>query len=514
MSDGFKLVAEALRGRDGYDERLDALLAMAADLSGCPDAYLYLLDASERRLMLAQSRARPALDPTRSAPLPMQAQVEGGAEFSAPTAPLELPRTDEHDQERTLTTPVGPMHALPLRRADGALLGQFQLGPLPKGHLRRRALRRLHAAVPALAGGVEQARREHDLHNQLAAAKTALEGGRRLAGSAVDLDRFVALLLELALNTTGAAGGFVAIVDPDAGGLTVRSEQGMPPGFAERVDLDPDTGLFDWSPAVDGGALIVRDFEAAADLGLHALLAVPLAEGGDPLGVFALDLGGEAAFDESTIELLETFADQVRLMLYNARLFGDFSDRYLGTVEGLARALDARRPHTRGHHERVADVAERVAAELHCSDAERTAIREAGLIHDVGLAGAIGVEGGADADVEHPTLGASLIEHLPLAPAVAGAVATHHEWHDGWGFPKGLSGDDIPPAGRVLALAEFVVEMSTSDQIREAWSPEQLAAEIAHRRGSQFHPDVADAALSLVKQGAMTWSTQSTATMA
>ena len=504
MTDAWRTTAQLLSERHDYDERLAALLEWVSDRSGRPDAYLYLVDASERHLHLARSRARATLDPTRAAPIPLSAEIEGGAEFSAPTAPLELRRADEHEQERTVITPVGRMHALPLRETGGDLIGVFQVGPLAKGDLPKRARGRLRDDAPALAAAVAQTRREHDLRLQLTAAQTALEGGRKLAGSAVDLDRFVALLLELALNTTGASGGFVAIVDEN-GTLGVRTDIGMPDGFAERVDLSPEHGLFDWSPAGDdGGALIVRDFEAAAELGLHMLLAVPLLEDAEPLGILALDFAAGGEVDENSLELLETFADQVRLMLHNARLFGAFADRYLGTVQGLARALDARRPHTRGHHERVAAVAEALAAELGASEGDRFAVREAGLIHDVGLAGAVGVEGGAEADIEHPTLGASLVEHLPLPAAVAGAVATHHEWHDGWGFPRGLSGEEIPRAGSILALAEFAVEMTTADPVRPGWSQDRLADEVRQRRGSQFAPDVADAALRLAEHGELT----------
>ena len=246
-----------------------------------------------------------------------------------------------------------------------------------------------------------------------------------------------------------------------------------------------------------GSQRFLVDFEAAGRFGLAAPIAVPLVEAGEPLGIFALDFGAGQSFDENALTLLESFAEQVRLMLHNARLFATFADSYLDTVKGLAEALDARRPHTHDHHRRVAAVAVALGRELGGSEEEAAALREAGLIHDVGLAGAVGIEGGSDSDLEHPTLGASLVEHLPLPATIATAVATHHEWIDGWGFPRGLHGEEIPRAGRILGVAEFVVEMGTGDSVREPWSAERLADEIAQRRGSQFDPEVADAALRL-----------------
>lgn len=499
MSGAWELTAETVMSFGSYEERLEAAMALASEAVGLPDAYLYLVDASERRLHLAQSRARPAADPSRAAPGPLLEQLEGGAEWSAPTVPLELVRTPEMEGERTVTTSVGTMHSLPLRSGE-RLVGLMQLGPVGSRQSRRSS-RRLAELEKPLGFVIARARAEEELRLQLAAAEARLEGGQRLAGAAVDLDSFVGLLLDLALSSTRARSGFVAIVERPGSAPVVRAAAGMIPGFAEQVDLSPTGGLFDWSPSIEGGALILADFEAAARLSLASPIAVPLLEQSEPLGIFALDFGPGGSFDENTLTLLEAFAEQVRLMLHNARLFATFSDSYLDTVKGLAAALDARRPHTHDHHERVAAVAVALVRELGGSDEEARALREAGLIHDVGLAGAVGIEGGSDADVEHPTLGASLIEHLPLPDSIAAAVATHHEWLDGWGFPRGLHGEEIPRSGRILGLAEFVVEMATGDAVREPWSSERIAAEIGQRRGSQFDPTVADAALSLAARG-------------
>jgi putative two-component system response regulator len=116
------------------------------------------------------------------------------------------------------------------------------------------------------------------------------------------------------------------------------------------------------------------------------------------------------------------------------------------------------------------------------------------------MAGIVEIEGGYQADFEHPTIGASLIEALPLHPTIVGAVATHHEWFDGWGFPRGLSGDAIPLGGRILAMAEFIVEMTTGNPFREPWSREKLVAELRQRHGTQFDPRVTDVALNLIEQ--------------
>jgi putative nucleotidyltransferase with HDIG domain len=495
-------VLQALTATADYRERLDVVLGAVAALSERPDAYLYVAEPGGRRLHLEHTKARPAADPTRMAPGPLTQTMEGGAEWSVPTPPFEIALGPADHDPRIVTSPVGRLYSFPVLNAAGELTGLVQAGPAPGDDLPDALAKRYAVLADEISLVLAVTRREEELRVRLASATAQVEAGRRLAGSAVDVERLVALLLDLGLSSTRSDAGFVAISADGEQGLTVRAESGMPEGFAADVDLSPDTGLFDWS-AADGGALFLRDFQTAETMGIRSLLAVPLlTEDGQPLGVFALvNFGTGEALDEQSLDLLEAFAEQIRLMLNNARLFGTFAERYLTTVQGLAHALDARRPESVGHHDYVSAVAAAIAREAGLPDDEVDAARVAGLVHDVGLAAS--ADGGWEFDVEHPTVGASLIGHLPLHPGVAGAVAAHHEWFDGWGFPDGAKGDDIPLVGRVLGAAEFLVEMATTDVVRPGRSAGHLVEELQQRRGSQFDPNVADAAVRLLGQDAL-----------
>lgn len=502
--DIWRRVLDVLWKEREYEPRLDAALAYVRELTELASCHLYLADEDGRRLHLERSQGSVAIAPVArdpDEPFPGDPDgVSGGAGTISPTPPLELELTSEDEQERFVATPAGHLYSMPLR-TNGTLVGLLQAGPTRKDSLSGRVQRQLDAVNFPLALLVKQARTEESLRRELATVSARAELGRKLQGSALELDRFVSLLLTLALRATRTEAGFVAILDPASGRWSVRVDSGMPDGFSEQVDLSAESGLFDWVQT-EGMALTLRDFEAAGRFGIRSMLAVPLLAGSQPLGIFALaDLGKGAAFDEHSLELLETFAEQVRLMLDNDRLFHDFSHRYLETVKGLAASLDARRPYTQGHHRKVTSVAVALARELGLPAEEVEAIRTAGEIHDVGLAGIAEGEHADRADVEHPTVGAGLVEHLPLHPLVASSVATHHEWLSGWGFPRGLAGDEIPIGGRVLAAAEFVVEMSTADPIRGARSPERLAEDLKQRSGSQLDPSVVEAALDLLRRG-------------
>ena len=471
-----------------YDRRLDMLLELVSRASGLPSAHVYLLDEGGGRFHLQRSRLPAGVRGVESG-----GALEGGAGSVAPGPPLELSRTAADESERTVDTPAGRLRSVPLS-LGGDLVGLLQLGPVDDD-LPRQARQGLEPIRFPLALALHRARDEHALRQRLDSALARIDVARRLEGSALDLDRFVGLLLELALRSTRTEAGFVATVDPHGGPLTIRSQRGFPEGVAEQLDLSPEAGFFDWAPAGEGGALVLQDLDAAARLGIRSLLAVPLADGETPLGVFALvNFGQAGTFEAGSLELLETYAAQIKLMLRNALLFENFTGEYLQTIKSLARSLDARRALTRGHHERMADVAEGIARALALPEEEVDAIRTAALIHDVGLAVVVEAEAYI-ADVEHPMVGASLVEHLPLHPWVSSAVGTHHEWFDGWGFPQGLKGEEIPLGGRVLAAAELLVELATGDAVHGPMPRDRIAAELEARSGSQLDPRVAAATM-------------------
>jgi putative two-component system response regulator len=76
-------------------------------------------------------------------------------------------------------------------------------------------------------------------------------------------------------------------------------------------------------------------------------------------------------------------------------------------------------------------------------------------------------------------------------------VFSHHENWDGSGYPKGLSGDQIPLAARLLAIVD-AYDTITSDRVYKMALPhEQAVAEIFHGRGSIFDPDMVDAFIEI-----------------
>jgi len=92
----------------------------------------------------------------------------------------------------------------------------------------------------------------------------------------------------------------------------------------------------------------------------------------------------------------------------------------------------------------------------------------------------------------HPEIGAAIIGENsdPLLATARAMALTHHERWDGRGYPKGLAGEAIPVAGRIMSLAD-ALEAMTSPQPRRAALPfKDAVREIDTEAGKQFDPTV------------------------
>jgi cyclic di-GMP phosphodiesterase len=75
-------------------------------------------------------------------------------------------------------------------------------------------------------------------------------------------------------------------------------------------------------------------------------------------------------------------------------------------------------------------------------------------------------------------------------------AASHHEWYDGSGYPRGVSGEEIPLAGRIVALADAYDALTSKRIYKDAFTHEKAKAAMIKGRGSHFDPDVVDAFLA------------------
>jgi putative two-component system response regulator len=113
----------------------------------------------------------------------------------------------------------------------------------------------------------------------------------------------------------------------------------------------------------------------------------------------------------------------------------------------------------------------------------------------------------------HPELGAEIIgEHDDALLKLARQLAlTHHEHWDGTGYPKGLKGEAIPWAGRVMAIVDAFESMSSTQFYRDPLPLERVVGEIERGSGTKYEPKLVEAfkkALPVMKKVRETYADQ------
>jgi HD-GYP domain-containing protein (c-di-GMP phosphodiesterase class II) len=82
--------------------------------------------------------------------------------------------------------------------------------------------------------------------------------------------------------------------------------------------------------------------------------------------------------------------------------------------------------------------------------------------------------------------GAEVLRAIPNSPSLQQAVEAHHEAFDGSGYPIGLRGEKIPLWGRILAVADAYVNMTSDRSFAPAKTHEQALVELERLSGTRF----------------------------
>ena len=228
--------------------------------------------------------------------------------------------------------------------------------------------------------------------------------------------------------------------------------------------------------------------------------------------------------------LIEAFCKQVSIGMDTLQMFDDLAKAHAelklahkATVVTLADLAESRDPDTGAHVLRVATMTEAIARVLQShpiygffiDEPFLEAVGPASIMHDVGKVATpdriLQKPGKLDQDERaimetHASLGQAILEkandiaqgssrYLQLGAEIAG---NHHEWFDGSGYPRGLTGTNIPLSARIVAVGDVFDALTHARVYKAAWSREAAIAYIRERSGTQFDPFVVDAFLEIV----------------
>jgi PAS domain S-box-containing protein/diguanylate cyclase (GGDEF)-like protein/putative nucleotidyltransferase with HDIG domain len=172
---------------------------------------------------------------------------------------------------------------------------------------------------------------------------------------------------------------------------------------------------------------------------------------------------------------------------------------YSKTIDIIINSLFEKNNREMLHSQRVSVICEKLARKMNFDQKNVEKIKIAGLMHDIGKIGISDEilnkngrlnESERNQIEKHSDAGYRILSSATEFSEIAECVLTHHERWDGNGYPKGLSGTDIPIFSRIIAVADSFDAMTSKRAYREAMALDHVVDEMRINAGKQFDPTI------------------------
>jgi response regulator RpfG family c-di-GMP phosphodiesterase len=331
-----------------------------------------------------------------------------------------------------------------------------------------------------------------------------------LLSSAMPLEEQLRIIVDLVRENFGADGVTILIKDPQKPGTYIsRAISGDP-----RMGLRPEHVLKQFiagEPVLAHGDEVTRwlDDPSTAERVVHSFMSAPLRIRGAPFGMLsAVSTRRDHRFTEGQRKGLAVFGGRAADAIETARMYGNVKETFTQTIEGFARALEAKDNYTHGHSDRVAMYSRLIGEAMGLPTLEVDKLQHGGLLHDIGKIGIRSADLNKPQKLtpneylmfkSHPVQGKRIIEPIAFLVHLVPCVYHHHEAFDGSGYPEGLDGEGIPLEARILAVADSYDAMTSNRPYRKALPHEIAIAELKRCAGRQFDPKVVEAFCGVIE---------------
>jgi putative nucleotidyltransferase with HDIG domain len=328
--------------------------------------------------------------------------------------------------------------------------------------------------------------------------------------------------IRAANQLVGAAAGSLLLRDEASGELFFQVVLGSQADQVKRQRLKPGEGIAGWVVS-NGQPLVIDDCEhdprwsarvdRASRFRTRNMICVPVTHKDRVIGALQAVNKRSGDFDADDLEMMQALADRVASALENARLFDQLQRTLVETSKALAESIEVRDAYTGGHTRRVVDLSLAIARQMKLDEKVLEQLRLAAILHDIGKIGVDDLvlrkpgrldEAEFQQMKRHPSLGVEILGHIHYFDQVLPGIRSHHERHDGRGYPDGLGKRAIPLIAKVIAVADTYDAMTSDRPYRKGLDQRIALDEIRVCSGSQFDPKVVAAFLRAYRAGAIT----------
>ncbi|WHH60246.1 HD domain-containing phosphohydrolase [Petroclostridium sp. X23] len=255
--------------------------------------------------------------------------------------------------------------------------------------------------------------------------------------------------------------------------------------------------------------------------GMRASLTLPLKMNDKVVGVLFFSSSKKNAYNDSHITFLKHIASHLSVGFEKSILVGDL---VLAAITAIVKLAESRDNDTGKHIDRVRNYSVLIARRLSKNPKYADVITENFVreiynfssLHDIGKVGIqdnILLKPGKLTEEEfeimktHTLIGGEVLKKAQESlkdnnfyAVGLDIILYHHEKYNGEGYPYGLSGEDIPLAARIAAVADVFDALTSKRPYKDPFSIKQSMQIIYEEKGKSFDPDVVDAFLECEKE--------------
>ena len=226
----------------------------------------------------------------------------------------------------------------------------------------------------------------------------------------------------------------------------------------------------------------------------------------------------EQGFGQEEISLLQNLVSDISLALDSTRKRSAIQamelekvSNYEETILAFVNIIEQRDSYTAGHTLRVAKYCKLIAQAMGVPEDQVTKLERAAILHDIGKVvtpDAVLLKPGRlneleyDLIKEHSTAGYKMLSKIDMYRDLVDIILYHHARFDGKGYPNTMGGDkkgdEVPFLAYILSVADAFDAMTTNRIYRPRKTISVAIEEIRKNSGSQFHPEVAQAAIGVL----------------
>lgn len=523
-------IAQALRAAHSPADMAPIILDYVGQLLDADSAVIALRDPVDEAIVIQQGRGawaqlgglRVPVSESASSRLMRSGRPYRG--LASPSDRLDLPYLPAIEAPQ----PVAGVPLVARGIAIGALwAGRCRPGAIPAQPFSDGELQLLSAVGDIAANAITRAKLHAQTELQLSRLAT-LRAIDSVITTSLDLRMTLAAVLAQVTAQLGVESAAVLRIDRESRCLAYMTmHEGTTPPL-DPIDLRT-SGDYAAQAALELRTIRVYDLLASNTASLHAqafiragfqsYVAVPLVARGELQGVLEVAHRAALPLEADWWEYLETLASQTAIAMDNAALYQhlqlsniELTRAYDATLAGWAHALDLRDNETEGHSRRVTELTLRLAETWGLRGDALVQIRRGALLHDIGKLGvpdAILHKPGPLTEDEwvimrrHTVYAYEMLAPIPYLHPALDIPYAHHERWNGSGYPRGLSGMEIPLPARLFAVVDVWDALTSHRPYRAAWMPEQTIAYLQQESGKLFDPHVVACFLTLLETDGM-----------